>query len=110
MVKRVYTDILDSIQDIENFIRGMNYEEFRDDRKTINAVIRSIEIIGEASKKIPKSLRDSQPEIPWKKMAGMRDKLTHAYFGIDLEIIWKVVSEEIIQIKPGILKIKDSLR
>jgi uncharacterized protein with HEPN domain len=114
MVKRVYTDyiqdILDSIQDIENFIQGMNYEEFRDDRKTINAVIRSIEIIGEASKKIPKSLRDSQPEIPWKKMAGMRDKLTHAYFGIDLEIIWKVVSEEIIQIKPGILKIKDSLR
>jgi uncharacterized protein with HEPN domain len=114
MVKRVYTDyiqdILDSIQDIENFIQGMNYEEFRDDRKTINAVIRSIEIIGEASKKIPKSLRDSQPEIPWKKMAGMRDKLTHAYFGIDLEIIWKVVSEEIIQIKPGILKIKDSLQ
>jgi uncharacterized protein with HEPN domain len=114
MVKRVYTDyiqdILDSIQDIENFIQGMNYEEFRDDRKTINAVIRSIEIIGEASKKIPRSLRDSQPEIPWKKMAGMRDKLTHAYFGIDLEIIWKVVSEEIIQIKPGILKIKDSLR
>lgn len=114
MVKRVYTDyiqdILDSIQDIENFIQGMNYEEFRDDRKTINAVIRSIEIIGEASKKIPKSLRDSQPEIPWKKMAGMRDKLTHAYFGIDLEIIWKVVSEEIKQIKPGILKIKDSLQ
>lgn len=114
MVKRVYTDyiqdILDSIQDIENFIQGMNYEEFRDDRKTINAVIRSIEIIGEASKKIPKSLRDSQPEIPWKKMAGMRDKLTHAYFGIDLEIIWKVVSEEIKQIKPGILKIKDNLQ
>ena len=114
MVKRVYTDyiqdILDSIQDIENFIQGMNYEEFRDDRKTINAVIRSIEIIGEASKKIPKSLRDSQPEIPWKKMAGMRDKLTHAYFGIDLEIIWKVVSEEIKQIKPGILKIKDGLQ
>lgn len=114
MVKRVYTDyiqdILDSIQDIENFIQGMNYEEFRDDRKTINAVIRSIEIIGEASKKIPKSLRDSQPEIPWKKMAGMRDKLTHAYFGIDLEIIWKVVSEEIKQIKPGILKIQDILQ
>jgi len=114
MVKRVYTDyiqdILDSIQDIENFIQEMSYDDFKDDRKTINAVVRSIEIIGEASKKIPKSLMDSRLEIPWKKMAGMRDKLTHAYFGIDLEIIGKVASEEIKQIKPGILKIQDSLQ
>ncbi len=114
MVKRVYTDyiqdILDSIQDIENFIQEMSYNDFKDDRKTINAVVRSIEIIGEASKKIPKSLRNSRQEIPWKKIAGMRDKLTHAYFGIDLEIIWKVASEEIKQIKPGILKIQDSLQ
>jgi len=114
MVKRVYTDyiqdILDSIEDIENFIQEMSFDDFKDDRKTINAVVRSIEIIGEASKKIPKRLRDSRPEIPWKKMAGMRDKLTHAYFGIDLEIIWKVASEEIRQIKPGILKIQNSLQ
>jgi len=114
MVNRVYTDyiqdILDSIQDVENFIQGMSFVEFKNDRKTINAVVRSIEIIGEASKKIPKRLRDSQPEIPWKKMAGMRDKLTHAYFGIDLEIIWKVVSEEIKQVKPGILKIQECLK
>ncbi len=114
MVKRVYTDyiqdILDSIQDIENFIQDMSFTDFKDDRKTINAVVRSIEIIGEASKKIPKSLRDLRPEIPWKKMTGMRDKMTHAYFGIDLEIIWKVASEEIKQIRPGILKIQNSLQ
>ncbi len=103
-------DILDSIQDVENFIQRLSFDAFKDDRKTINAVVRSIEIIGEASKKIPKSLRDLQPEIPWKKMAGMRDKLTHAYFGIDLEIIWKVASEEIKQIKPGILKIRERLQ
>ena len=68
MVKRVYTDyiqdILDSIEDIENFIQEMSFDDFKDDRKTINAVVRSIEIIGEASKKIPKRLRDSRPEIP----------------------------------------------
>ncbi len=113
MVKRVYTDyiqdILDSIQDIEDFIQDMSFADFKDDRKTINAVVRCIEIIGEASKKIPKSLRYLCPEIPWKKITGMRDKLTHAYFGIDLEIIWKVASEEIKQIKPGILKIQNSL-
>lgn len=88
-MKRVYTDhiqdILDSIQDIEDFIRGMTFDEFKKDRKTINAVVRSIEIIGEASKKIPKNLRDRCPEVPWKKMSGMRDKLIHAYF----ELIWK---------------------
>ncbi|MBU2439860.1 DUF86 domain-containing protein [bacterium] len=84
MIKRDYgdyiQDILDSIIDIENFIKGMNFEEFTKDRKTINAVVRSIEIIGEATKKIPKSLRDKYPDIPWKKMAGMRDKLIHEYF------------------------------
>ena len=84
MIKRVYTDyvqdMLDSINDIENFIEGMNFDDFKNDRKTINAVIRSIEVIGEASKKIPKSIRERHPDIPWKKIAGMRDKLIHEYF------------------------------
>lgn len=114
MVKRVYTDyiqdILDSINDIEHFIEGMNFNDFKIDRKTVNAVVRCIEIIGEASKKIPKSIRGTRPEIPWKKMAGMRDKLTHEYFGVDLEIIWKVATEEIHQLKPGIQQILNSLQ
>jgi len=78
MKKRNYQDylkdILDSINDIE---------EFKKDKKTINAVVRSIEVMGEATKNIPKSLRNKHKEIPWKKIVGMRDKLIHEYFGIE---------------------------
>ncbi len=109
MRKRDYRDyiqdILDSINEMENFIEGMNFEEFARDKKTINAVVRSIEVIGEAAKKIPKTLRDKYPDIPWKKMSGMRDKLIHEYFGIDIEILWKVARDEIPPLKPSIQNI-----
>jgi uncharacterized protein with HEPN domain len=103
MKKREYgdylQDILDSINDIEKFIGGMSFDEFTDDRKTLNAVVRSIEIIGEAAKKIPKTITRKYPGIPWKKMAGMRDKLIHEYFGVDLAILWKVAGEDIPRLK-----------
>lgn len=113
MKKRDYRDyiqdILDAIGDIESFVKGMEFNEFTRDRKTVNAVVRSIEIIGEATKKIPKSLKDKYPDIPWKKMAGMRDKLIHEYFGIDLEILWKVAKDELPPLKPLIKKILNDL-
>lgn len=99
MRKRDYrdylTDIVDSIGDIKDFISGLGFERFKKDKKTVNAVVRSIEIIGEATRKIPKTLKDRYPGIPWKKMAGMRDKLIHEYFGIDIEILWKVAKEDV---------------
>lgn len=114
MKSRIYLDyvqdIVDSIRDIENFVRGMEFEEFKKDRKTINAVVRSVEVIGEASKKIPVSITANYPEVPWKKMAGMRDKLIHEYFGIDLEILWKVAKEDIKSIRPSIRKILKELK
>ena len=98
-------DSIDSIRDIESFSKGMTFEEFKADRKTINAVVRSVEVIGEASKKIPESVTARYPGVPWKRVAGMRDKLIHEYFGIDLEILWKVAKEDIKGIRPHIRRI-----
>jgi len=72
------------------FVKSMSYDEFVQDDKTVFAVVRAIEIIGEAVKNIPEEVRGSYPEIPWKDMAGMRDKLIHSYFGIRLERVWKL--------------------
>jgi len=111
---RVYLDyvrdIIDSIRDIESFIKGMEFEEFKKDRKTINAVVRSIEVIGEASKKIPAAITADYPGVPWKKMGGMRDRLIHEYFGIDLEILWTVASRDIKGLKPEIRRILRDLK
>ena len=103
MKKREYRDYLqdiyDAINDIATFIEGMTYEDFLKDKKTINAVIRSIEVIGEASKQLPKAVRDKNPSIPWKKMAGMRNKVIHEYFGVDIEIVWKTAKKQIPALK-----------
>jgi uncharacterized protein with HEPN domain len=82
----------------------MTYEQFIRDRKTLNAVVRSIEVIGEASKNIPESIRAKYKELPWKQMAGMRDKLIHGYFGIDTETIYKAAKTNIPQLKEPIQK------
>jgi uncharacterized protein with HEPN domain len=98
-------DILNAVDDIKNFVDNMTYEQFIKDRKTLNAVVRSIEIIGEASKSIPESMKAKYKELPWKQMAGMRDKLIHAYFGLDVETLWKAVTENIPPLKKSIQKI-----
>ncbi|MBI2591143.1 MAG: DUF86 domain-containing protein [Candidatus Brennerbacteria bacterium] len=102
-------DILDSIKDIEIFITGADFYKFKDDKKTINAIIRSLEVIGEAAKKLPDEIREKYSDIPWKNIVGMRDKLIHEYFGVDEEIIWKVASEEIPSLKLSIQKIFNEL-
>lgn len=113
-MKRTYRDyildILTSIQEIEEFVEGMNFEDFVEDRKTVNAVIRSLEVMGEAVKKIPSEIRKKYPEIPWKYIAGMRDKLIHEYHGVDLEIVWEVVEKEIPSLKPKFEKILEELK
>jgi uncharacterized protein with HEPN domain len=92
-------DILVAMEKIENFVEGMTYDVFINNEPMIWAVERGIEIIGEATKRIPNSIRNKYPEIPWKDMAGMRDKLSHDYDEVDLELVWKVIKQEIPSLK-----------
>lgn len=97
-------DILDAVNNIEEFVDDMSFEQFVKDKKTLYAVVRSIEIIGEASKNIPDSVKAKYTELPWKKMTGMRDKLIHGYFGVNVETLWKAVKENIPPLKKSIQK------
>lgn len=102
-------DISNSIISIENFVKGVNYEQFKKDDKTSSAVIRKLEIVGEATKYIPDDIRRMYSQIPWKEMAGMRDKLIHAYSEVDFKLVWMTVKQRIPELKPIIKKMLDEL-
>jgi uncharacterized protein with HEPN domain len=93
-------DVIDAMEKGMKFIEDMEFEEFVKDDKTVFAVIRALEVIGEAIKNIPEEIRGKYPEIPWRDMGGMRDKLIHSYFGVNLKMIWKTIKEEIPPLKP----------
>ena len=102
-------DIISAMDKAMDFVKNMSYEEFTRDDKTVYAVVRAIEIIGEAVKNIPGNVRKKYPEIPWKDMAGMRNKVIHEYFGVKLNIVWRTVKEEIPPLKPLFEKILKEL-
>ena len=95
-------DILESIADIREFTAGMTKEDFSKDKKTINAVVRSLEVIGEAANKLPNHIRDRHPEISWQETVGMRNRLIHEYFGVDLKMVWKTVKDDLPMLKEQI--------
>ncbi|MBF0343481.1 MAG: DUF86 domain-containing protein [Nitrospirae bacterium] len=87
--------ILDAITQIKAYVRGIDYETFKFNRMVQDAVIRQFEIVGEASKNITLEFKISYPDIAWKDLVGMRNKLIHHYFGVDIDVIWKSVKQDI---------------
>jgi len=102
-------DIVDAMDKVLKFVKDMSYDEFIQDDKTVFAVVRALEIIGEGVKNIPDDTRENYSEIPWKGMAGMRDKVIHEYFGVNLKLVWKTIKERIPEIKPLFDKILSDL-
>lgn len=98
-------DMLDASEKAQEFVYGMQYEDFAADYKTVFAVIRALEILGEAAKKIPQTYRDEHSELPWRSMTGMRDKLIHDYSGVNQEVVWKTVTIEIPAVEPVIRRL-----
>ena len=93
-------DLIEAIDKMEQFTKDLTYEDFKKDEKTIFPVIRALEVMGEAAKKIPAGARNKYKHVPWKQIAGMRDKLIHEYFGVNTQVIWKTVKEDIPLVKP----------
>jgi len=98
-------DIKMAITSIEEFIEGLDFNQFKVDDKTSSAVIRKFEIIGEATKNIPEIIKKQYPEIPWKDIAGMRDKLIHAYSEVDLKLVWTTIHQRLPNLKSTIEKL-----
>jgi uncharacterized protein with HEPN domain len=93
--RELLSDIRESIQRISEYLSGFDYESFVKDIKTQDAVIRNLEILGEATKRLSQEFRTAHAEVPWKSMAGARDRLIHDYFGVNLDVVWQIVSVEL---------------
>jgi len=101
-------DILESSEHIQRFLDGVSEDEFHENVEKQDAVLRRLEIIGEAVKHLPDEIRENHPDVPWRQIAGMRDIIMHEYFGVTLEMIWVVSTEDILDLKENVEKILDS--
>lgn len=95
-------DILEGIRTIRGYVAGLDEASFRHDRRTVDAILRNLEVIGEAARHVPSDVRDRHPAIPWLDMADMRNVLSHEYFGVDLRLVWRTAVEDLPQVEPAL--------
>jgi len=98
-------DIIESIDRIPQYIGGLSFDAFSNDRKSIDAVVRNLEIIGEAANRLPEEFKEKHPEVEWHKVVGLRNRIIHDYFGIDLKIIWQIIHADLPKLRNLLSKI-----
>ena len=98
-------DMVNYAEDATSFIADIDFATFEQDKRTTYAVVRAVEVVGEAAKNIPQSLKDQYPHVPWRSIAGMYDKVIHQYFGVDLQVLWDTVQQDIPPLKAAISQV-----
>lgn len=98
-------DVLDAVANVAEFVGSMSRQEFDTDKKTLHAVVRNLEVIGEAVKGVPTDVRVKYPQVPWQRIAGLRDILIHHYFEIDIDIVWDIVQNKLPELREHIQRI-----
>jgi uncharacterized protein with HEPN domain len=107
--KTYLRDILEAIQNIEDFSKDIDFEQFQQDKLRLHAVLHNLQIIGEATKHIPQNLRDSHPDMDWRRIAGVRDIIAHEYFGLKLDTIWSIVQDRLPELRALVSTILESM-
>jgi len=101
-------DIWEAVEKIERYVSGLNHDAFVKDDKTVDSVVRNLEVIGEAANRVPENIRSQYPEITWRKIIGLRNRIVHDYFNIDVEIVWEIAQKDLPIFKAKLSSVRDN--
>ena len=105
-VNLLLDDICQSMDKIDQYTTGTLFDTFSEDQKSVDAVVRNLEIIGEAANRLPTNFKEKHPEIDWHKIVGLRHRIVHEYFGIDIQIIWQILRKDLPELRKALSKIR----